>query len=219
MSRSKKEMQPFWRPNFVNQSELPDIKVVRTDFVINFVAVTIALCVAFFLLQREYRSYSLAKTISGMEQRIRVADSDDVENLKLSESFRDSAQSIVEVEKFFKSPILAHEFLYGLSTIKPDDLIFNSISLSESIVKQGGKNVVSYSVNLTGDAKDLTVVGDFKKVLEQAELFQFPGFELEISETLQGRDEKTRIFPYRLAIKITPVKQATPKSGEGEAAL
>ncbi len=219
MSKSKKEVQPYWRPNFVNQSELPDIKAIRTDFIINFVAVTLALCVAFFLLQREYRSFTLGKTISNMEQQIRVADADDIENLKLSESFRESAQHIVEVEKFFDSPLLAHEFLYGLSAIKPKDLIFNSISLNESVIKQGGKDVVSYNINLTGDAKDLTVVGDFKKMLEQAVILKLPGFEMEISETLQGRDEKTGIFPCRLAIALVPVKPAAPKNSEEEGAL
>ena len=152
MSRNKKEMQPFWRPNFVNQSELPDIKVIRTDFIINFVAVTLALCVAFFLLQREYRSFSLAKTISGMEQQIRVADADDVENLKLSESFRESAQYIIEVEKFYDSPILAHQFLLSLASIKPDELIFDTVSLSESTWKDGAKEVVAYSISISGDA-------------------------------------------------------------------
>ena len=139
MSKSKKEMQPFWRPNFVNQAELPDIKVIRTGFIINFIAVTIALCVAFYLLQLEYRSYALGRTILTMEQQIRVSDSDDIENLKLSESFRESAQYIVEVEKFFDSPLLVHEFLYGLSEIKPEDLIFNSIMLMNRSLSKGVK--------------------------------------------------------------------------------
>lgn len=211
MSKRKKEMQPFWRPNFVNQSELPDIKVVRTGFIINFIAVTIALCIAFFLMQREYRSYSLGQTITTMEQQIRVADADDTENLKLSELFRASAQYIVEVENFFSSPLLAHEFLYDLSVIKPEDLIFNSISLDESIVKQSGKDVVIYSINISGDAKNLTVIEGFKKILEEADLLKVVGFELAINESLQGRDEKTGIFPYRLAITLTPAKEAAPK--------
>lgn len=216
MSRIKKEMQPFWRPNFVNQSELPDIKVIRTDFIINFIAVTLALGVAFFLLKREYSSYSLGNTISKMEQQIRVSDSDDIENLKLSEAFRSSAQYIVEVEKFFNAPLLAHEFLYNLSEIKPEDLIFNSISLNESSAKIGGKDLVSYGINISGEAKNLTVIEDFKKILEEADLFKVAGFDLEIDETLQGRDEKTGIFPYRLAITLAPEKKAAPEGSEEE---
>jgi len=217
VSRGHKEMQPFWRPNFVNQSELPDIKVIRTDFIINFIAVTLALCVAFFLLQREYRSYALGQTISQMEQQIRIADADDVISLRLSESFRESAQYIIEVEKFFNAPLLAHEFLYGLSRIKPEDLIFNSVSLSESTLKQGGKSLVKYTININGDAKNLTVLDDFKKVLVEADLLKIEGFDLEIDETLQGRDEKTGIFPYRISIALTPAKVVAPAKKEGDA--
>lgn len=215
MSRSKKEMQPFWRPNFVNQAELPDIKVVRTDFIINFIAVTITLCVAFFLLQREYRTFALGKTIHGMEQQIRAADSDDVENLKRSEAFRESAQYVVEVQKFFDAPLLVHEFMYELTSTRPEDLIFNSVSLSESMVKQSNKDVVTYSINITGDAKNLTVLDEFKKILFEEEFLQVPGFVLEIDETLQGRDDKTGIFPYRVAITLSPEEKKT-KSAEEE---
>jgi hypothetical protein len=207
-------MQPFWRPNFVNQSALPDIKVVRTDFIINFIAVTIALCAAFFLLQREYRSYALGKTIQGMEQQIRVADSDDVENLKLSGLFRKSAQYIVEVENFFDAPLLVHEFMYNLAVIRPDGLIFNSVSLSERMEKQSNKNVVTYSINITGDAKNLTVLDDFKKILMENDILQVPEFTLEIDETLQGRDDKTGIFPYRVAIKLSPAEKKPAAAGE-----
>lgn len=211
-------MQPFWRPNFVNQSELPDIKVIRTGFIINFIAVMFALCVAFFLLQREYRVYTLGQTIEDMEQQIRVADADDVENLKLSESFRSAAQYVIEVEKFYDSPLLAHYFLYGLSIIKPEDLIFSSVSFNESVVKVEGKDRVAYSINISGDAKSLTVLDDFKKILTEAELLQITGFELKIDETLQGRDEKTGIFPYRLAVSLTPIQEAVvKKSEEGDA--
>lgn len=214
MSHSKKEMQPFWRPNFVIQSELPDIKVVRTEFIINFIAITLALCVAFFLLQREYRAFVLRNTIADMEQQIRVADADDVQNLKSSEAFRGSAQYVIEVEKFFISPLQPYTFLYTLSEIKPEDLIFNSVSLGESVVKQEGKDTVAYKINIAGDAKSLTVLDDFKKILEDADLFQIDGYDLQIDETLQGRDEKTGIFPYQLAISLTSKVKAAPKAGE-----
>jgi len=213
VSRSKKEVQPFWRPNFVNQSELPDIKVIRTDFIINFIAVTLACCAAFFFTQKEYRAYSLTKTIEDMEQQVRLADVEDAQNLKLSESFRSAAQYVVEVEKFYNAPLMAHDFLYNVSVIKPADLIFNAVSLNESFVKLAGKETVTYNINITGDAKNLTVLDGFKKVLEGAKLLQAPGVELQIGETLQGRDEETGIFPYQLTITLTPVASGNSAKG------
>jgi hypothetical protein len=169
--------------------------------------------VGFFLLQREYRSYSLGKTIANMEQRIRVADADDIESLKLSEKFRGSAQYIVEVEKFYSAPLLAHDLLFGLSQIKPEDLIFKSVSMNETVVKQGSKKIIVYSIDIAGDAKNLTVLDDFKKVLVESDLFQLSAFDVEIDETLQGRNAKTGIFPYRLAISLKPAAPKTEGKG------
>jgi len=50
-------------------------------------------------------------------------------------------------------------------------------------------------------------------VLEGAKLLQAPGFELQIGETLQGRDEETGIFPYQLTISLTPVASGNSAKG------
>jgi hypothetical protein len=204
MSRRKKDTQPLWRPNFVNQSTLPDIKVVRTGFIINFFAVTLALWVAFILIKSEYRTHVLNQTITAMQARIKAAEPKDAESLKVSEAFRSSAQYIVELEKFYDSPISIYQFIFDLSKIKPDDLIFNSISFKESVVKVDNKSAVAYNINISGDAKNLTVLDDFKRILDNDELLQIEGFALDINETLEGRNEKTGIFPYRLKIVLTP---------------
>lgn len=204
MSKGKKEIQPHWRPNFVDPAELPDIKVIRTDFIINFIAVTLALVVMFSLLQREYKARIVSQGIDAMEQRIAIAEAKDKESLKLSSDFRKAAEHIVEVEKFFEAPIQPHEFLLGLSEIKPDDLLFSSISFSEQITKVKKKDQVSYAINISGDARSLTVLDDFKSVLANGALLNIDGFGLEISETLQGRNAETGIFPFRLAVLLAP---------------
>jgi hypothetical protein len=215
MPRAKKETQPLWRPNFVNAGELPDIKVVRTGFIINLIAVILALLAVGTLVQREYRAHTLANSVSILEEQIRVADSGDEQSLKLSEAFRRSAQYVIELEKFYERPLRYHDLLFGLSQIRPKDLIFNSVSLNESITKQGGKDALAYTINITGDVRSLTVLDDFKKILAESALLQVPGFSLEIGESLQGRDEKTGIFPYRLNISLKPVAaKASSKKGD-----
>ena len=214
MSKSKKDIQPFWRPNFVNRSELPDIKVIRTDFIINFIAIMLALGVTFFYLQQEYRAHILKGAISDAEEEIRDASAQDAENLKLSQSFLDSAKYVVEVERFLESPFRIHEFLYDLARIKPDDLIYKSISLSESAAPKRLHSPLKYSINIAGDAKNLTVIGDFKRILGEAELLNLPGFDIQIDESLQGRNEETGVFPYTLAISLTPTKEAAPKKND-----
>jgi hypothetical protein len=213
VSKGKKESEPSWRPNFVNKAELPDIKIVRTDFIVNIIAVTVAICVVFFLLQREYRSYALSQTVAKMEERIRSAGPDDAKFLKFSETFRKSAQYVIELEKFYDVPFNSHDFLYELSQIKPEDLIFKSVSLSESNDVKAKK--VDYVVSISGDAKNLTVIEQFKNILGEAEIFQVEGYDLSVNETLSGRDEKTGIFPYKISVRMSPIKKAAAKKKGG----
>jgi len=135
VSKANKNIQPNWRPNFVDAAELPDIKVIRTGFIINFVAVLLMLVAGFYVLQREYRAFALKNTIEDMEQRIRVADADDAAHLRLSREFRDQAAHVAELEKFYAAPVLAHEFLAQITRMRPEELIFKQLSLVESMRK------------------------------------------------------------------------------------
>lgn len=214
MSKANKNVQPHWRPNFVNTSELPDIKVIRTDFIINFVAVLLLLLVGFYVLQREYRAYALGNTIEDMEQRIRVADADDSAHLKLSREFRDLAAHVAELEKFHATPVVAHEFLTQITKMRPEELIFKQISLVESAEKEGTTQVVTYRINISGEVRSLTVLDEFKGELSNWELLNFEEYALDIDEALQGRNAETGIFPYTLEITLKPTKEApAPDAG------
>jgi len=203
---SKKDVQPYWRPNFVDASSLPDIKVIRTDFIINILALVLMLIVGFFLLQREFRAYTLGKTIQLLEREIRVSEADDSINIKLSEEFKQSAKHVAEMERFYLSPVLAHEFLAWLALVRPENLIFRQVSMSEAVVNQGGK-VLSYRINISGDVRSLTTLDEFKGELAAWEKLNLKGYVLDVDEALQGRDAETGIFPFTLEITLTPEKK------------
>lgn len=211
MSRSKKNAQPNWRPNFVRTSELPDIKVVRTGFIVNFVAILLVLLTGFVLLQREYRAHVLNQSIEVLEQRIQAAEAEDAASLKLSQEFRAAAAHIVDLEKFYAAPFLVQNFILELTLLRPEQLIFKQVSLSESPQKEGAREIITYRINLTGEVSSLTILDEFKGALSGLDLLNFQGYVLEIDETLQGRDANTGIFPYVLRITLTPEKPKPAK--------
>lgn len=67
MKRHRKDSPPHWRPNFVNAAELPDIKVVRTNFIVNSIAVALALGMVFLIGKREYSARVLEAEVSNLE--------------------------------------------------------------------------------------------------------------------------------------------------------
>jgi hypothetical protein len=190
----------------VKVSELPDIKVIRTGFIINFVFIVLMLTVGFYVLQREYRAHALGQTIADMEQRILIAGADDSASLKLSVKFRAEAAHIAEIEKFYAAPFLVQDFLVQITQMRPEQLIFKQLSVIESAQKEGTSQVVIYRINVTGEVRALTVLDQFKGALSELGLFNYPGYVLEIDETLQGRDAETGIFPYTLQITLQPEK-------------
>jgi hypothetical protein len=206
VKRNKKDIQPNWRPNFRNPEKLPDIKAVRTDFIVNFVAVSLALLALAFVGQREYRVLVLKGSIADYEQQIRVAEPDDAANLKLSQRYREAAQHFVELEQFYRGAFFAHELLGELAVKQPPDLIFNQISYSETVGARDNAPFVGYTVGLVGEVKELPVLDAFKATLGQTEVFAQDRFEAEIGESVQSRDAKTNIFPYRINISLQPAE-------------
>ena len=204
MSRSKQNIQPYWRPNFVNASGLPDIKAVRTDFIVNFVSIVFATLAAFYVIQSEYRAYSLNKTISDMEEQIQAAEADDTASLRLSVKFRKLAANIVELEQFYAAPFSSLDFLTQISQMRPKGLIFKQVSLAERMEKKDAKATVTYSLNISGEVRSLTTLDEFKGELAQWDLLKVENYELEIDEILQGRDAETGIFPYTLKVTLKP---------------
>lgn len=221
---SKHDIQPYWRPDFKVQSTLPDIKVVRTDFLINFLAVALVMVVAFVLLQREYRAYSLRSSIASMEERVRVAEADDKLHLKESERFRESAKSVEELQAFFRAPFVAHEFLTEVSLLKPDELIFSRVKFSENVFtpktkgksKTKAKPQLAYNISIEGDVRGLDVLTEFKGALQAATSLNPDGFEVVVNESMQQRDAETGITPFKVSISLMPATaKPSTKGGNG----
>ncbi len=217
MSRSSKNIQPNWRPNFRNPETLPDIKAVRTDFIVNFVAVALAFLAVIFVGQREYRAHVLKSSIRDLERQIRVAEPDDAATLKLSQRYREGADNFVELERFYRSAFFVHDMLGELARNQPVDLIFDSISYSEAVSKRDQQPVVEYRVVLSGKVKELPVLDGFKATLGETPSFGNERFSVEIDETVQSRDTETRIFPYQINITLRPADLPDAETDDGEA--
>ncbi len=212
---SKREMQPYWRPDFKDQSTLPDIKVVRTDFIINCMAVALMLIAVFVLLQSEYRAHVLRGSIANMEQSIRISEADDNLNLKESERFRGAAQSVEELQRFFRAPFVVHELLVEVASHKPEGLIFSRVIFSESLSKQKGKGAakMAYTINIAGDVEELTVLAEFKGALQASPSLSPEGFAVVVDELMQQRDTKTGITPFQVTISLVSDASATSRKG------
>ncbi len=225
MSSKNKDMQPYWRPDFRDPTTLPDIKVVRTDFIVNVFAVVVLAIFAVFVLQREYRGWALKGRIASLEDEIRIAEPDDRIYIKQSQQFRDAGQYILEMNSFYDAPFDAHELLVELALLKREELMFTQVTLSESIAgakkgakPQAGPKAVEYQVRIDGEVheENLDVFDVFKKALRESDYFMIEGYETKIAEDMGSKNERNDLFPYVLTIQVSPEeKTAKPEGAKG----
>lgn len=212
VSKNRKNTHPNWRPDFCNRAALPDIKVVRTNFLINFVCVLSALVFVYFTLEREYNVYALGQTVASMERQVQSASSANEASLKLSNAFKKASNEIIDVERFFIAPFKAHEFLVDFVKLCPEEADVKSIAFSE-VYSKGSK--VEYKMNITGEVVDALSLDAFKNSIEASGLLEVDNLSPMIDETLQDRNVDTGIFPYRMSIVLAPQKKSLDKKAKG----
>ncbi len=202
------DLQPNWHPNFRIESTLPDTRAIHMTFIIKAFLYTAVLILAAFVLQREYQAYLLRKTISDLELQVEKVSSADRSRLQKSEQFRKYALNIKELQKFFSVPLIAHESVVELSSVKPEDLIFTSIALSELAVeikrspKSRPEDIVLFKLKISGNVQDLPVLTQFKRELENSQLLKPSGYTVVIDENIEQRDVDTGIIPFTLIISL-----------------
>ena len=203
---AKKNFQPHWRPNYRITSTLPDIKVVRTDFIINSIALGLAVFSAFFLFQREYRANSLAGVVADLEHQVADATPQDKKNVATNEEFRSSGRYIEELQKYYNTPFDPHELMVKMSNLVPAGLVFNQIVMDETVVKQGKESYVGYQIRINGSVSDLPILEQFKGVLRESDFLNPEGYTADVGETVSAPDAVTRIFPFQMTIQVEPSK-------------
>ena len=200
---SKRDIQPHWRPDFKIESTLPDIKVVRTDFIINSIAVAVALVAVFSLLKQEYSAHVLRNSVAVLEERISASSADDQLHLTRSEAFYKSAQRVVELQRFHRAPFVAHELFASLASLKPEGMVLTRATFSETIDKpKKGASTMVYTIKLDGSVEDLTILSDLKDVLQSSPSLTAEGFTLTVDESIQRRNIETGITPFHILISL-----------------
>ncbi|MGJ8651724.1 MAG: hypothetical protein ACSHX8_00490 [Opitutaceae bacterium] len=214
MSKQSKSHQPYWRPNFNDPSRLPDIKVVRTNFMINSVVALGALMALFIIGQHEYSALTLRISAEGLKSQVQAAAAENKRNLQLSQKFIEASQDVLELERFYSSPIIPHEVLIELSVLRPEGLLFKDVRITEvekvkfegAGKKQVKRIYLEYEIDISGEVEDPVLLSDFKQSLQESEIIQYDGMGKMIEESLQARDSKTGIFPFRIRTLIQPVE-------------
>lgn len=202
MKKSKKEVQPNWHPNFRIQSELPDIKPIRTGFLINFVAVAVCAALAVVLVQQELRRVSLNNSIEILDGVVQDSRAANAGHLRDSREFVNQIKHLQEIEKFYEAPVIIYELLILLANIRPDDVIYDNLNYTETVRMERRTAVTTYRLQINGKSRSLSILGQFKAAMEDLEMVKANNGT--VNETILPRDDATGVFPFTIVVDLSP---------------
>ncbi|MEZ5275653.1 MAG: hypothetical protein R3F07_04660 [Opitutaceae bacterium] len=195
MKRTKKEAvtaQPNWHPNFRIADSLPDLKVVRTDFFINAISLSLAAIAVFFLAIREYKLMNLRNEIALWEEKIEAGRAENLAFIKLSAEFKKEAAKFQEVRDFAATDLVVTEFLESLGPTIPEGLDLDSMAF-------GDERVVIRGTILGNSETASIALSDYLDILRE-----HPGIGpkfSDISLTTLVRDARSEALSFEIVLQ------------------
>ncbi len=125
--QAQTSLVPAWHPNFRNQERLPDTKVVRTQFFLNFAAIAVTASLLLFFCYQEYQINGLSRQVANSQVQIDTNRKSSEQVLSLSKKFADEAKKIDELGKFVKAHVVLSGFLEHLGKTLPANLAIDVI--------------------------------------------------------------------------------------------
>lgn len=130
---------PAWHPNFRNYDRLPDVKVVRTTFFINGIAILVAVTLLVYLGMREYELRSLKVQVARADAEIAENKKESDEAVRLYGLFQEEERRVNEIDAFIRSKPLVSEYLRRFGETLPDNVSLSTIEMGvNGVTIRGG---------------------------------------------------------------------------------
>lgn len=195
-----------WRPDFRDREALPDTKVIRTGFLLNFVAIALTVSVIVVYAFREYTLQVVSAEVAALEAQVGESSASNRVLLEMNKQFREAAAPMEESIAFDRQLISFPELVRDLSSIVPDGMIFNNLDLKPSEMKVGKNKIapllleVSGRILPNGVESPSQMLADFQEAL--ALLPSLDGRLLELELTRFNRNNDLGHFDFTLRVLI-----------------
>jgi hypothetical protein len=186
---------PPWHPNFRNFDRLPDVKVVRTSFFVNCVAIMIALAALIYVGLQEFKLRDVRTGSEGINYWQSQIDADQRSSTKavaLYQKFQAEEKKTAEVAAFTRRDFVISDFIIAIGKSLPDNIELNSINVQDSGVTLSG------IVRGTSDEAS----GQAETYVDQLRLNPEVGLKfLSISLTSLARGTKAGQLDFQIVLK------------------
>jgi hypothetical protein len=138
--KSSGAMLPAWHPNFRNFEQLPDIKVVRTTFFVNGVAILFASVLLIYVVYREVELATLKSDTAAAKKYVDANKEASDQSVALYRKFQAEEKKVKELQQFLAgSPITVTDFLLELGGSLPETVkLSNADYRASGVTIRGG---------------------------------------------------------------------------------
>jgi hypothetical protein len=136
--KAAEALLPSWHPNFRNFDRLPDVKVVRTSFFVNCVAIVIASGFLLYFGLQQYKLHGIGVQISDLDRQIEGNKKLSEQAVQLYNQFRGEEDKAAAVANFVKTDFVRSDFIIALGQSLPDNIVLSSIDVQRDGVSLRG---------------------------------------------------------------------------------
>ena len=210
LARKKKpDVVLNWHPNFRNVATLPDIKQVRTGFLVNFVAIVLALLALAWTLYTEVEIHKVGHDIDVLNAQMEGNSGANNKALAATRDFVNKSKPMQFAARFFSQKLVPLDLLASLNDARPENITFISVNVESIVRDQGGKKA---------DAQRLTIHGVLSSESELGlqefvdKLVASPALKNRVGDPVKDRSIDSRRDPIAGSFEFTLTLTLKPTS-------
>lgn len=194
-----------WHPNFRNYERLPDIKVVRTTFFVNMVAITLVALFAGWVAFNEYEIGSLRGELEDTEKLAETLTAPSNAEIERFRAFQTEEKSFVEIDAFVRSRYAVAPLVARIGETLPKNIAINYFNIG---VVEKGKQQAALLV-LRGVARGAADAATGRVSSYEAQLRDDPVIKPlaeSVSLTSATRNKADDRLSFEIQISLNPLK-------------
>ena len=210
IKKSVAQAQSPWHQDFRNPDVLPDIKVIRTRFFVNFVAFVLPLFVGVMWIQKEIALNGLKGNIEDLKEERASMQASNSELVDLSREFMKESAKIESLDGYYYNLFPLSDYIVTLSERVAEDMVVSSMDIKKSNRVQGTDVVDVWESRIAGyvtkgDQGAITRVNNFVEEIGGEELLK-PHIDEAFLDSL-ARDQKTDTLNFVVSITMLDTEQ------------
>ena len=204
--QNKKHLRTSWHPDFRIVELLPDIKVVRTKFIVNVISIVVVSMLLVLNGYREIVKFSVRSKINNFQEEIQRSQPSNQKLTMMSMEFTKLGAELKDIKTFKEKPFDLIETIMQLSKMCGSNVIYDKISYLNSWDSAEKKEV--HSIRLNGKGRTTADIGELKNKLSALKVAE--GYTIQVSEVGNPtKDPNTGVFSFGILVKVSEGKNGS----------